>query len=613
MSVPESADGVRLQGERAVIEGKVDEDDPGESARLLSEEFAYLGYSLAIGRFFSDKEEVAAVGAPRVAFKGSVALFSLKGQRDSRGQQRDGRQQNPNEPPLLHLEGSQSGEYFGASLLALDLNGDGLDDLLVGAPMYCSPAKKDVSDEGRVHVFLSTGQRFELRQTLYGSRASEGRFGTALAAAGDLNHDGFPDVVIGAPYEDRGQGAVYLYRGGPGQGGLLLSGNYSQRIAAASLPRSPLSLGGFGFSFSSSALDVDGNGFSDLLVGAYLSDSAVLLRSRPIIGLTAVILLSNDSIDLSARCAVQSTSTSSSACITLKLCFNTANFEDGNRVRLRTSLVVDALMAPTGSERCYLLLENGQQRSTSVVDSIDLVRSSVPICSPRPYLVVMEEQAKIDNYLAPVLFSMRYELDTGGGGNQSADQITRENIYSVPVVEGATVNITTEAYLRACGRKAAKDCLSTLQLRPFVTLLEEGEGQEEEEEREAVGPIELIEGLHRKVRLQLTVVNVGEPAFGVKVNLTMDTAQLSLISLDSRCTVLETKEFNGTVIECSLGSGPLTDRSSVELTFAPFSSYREVHCTARLSAANRVDVGSSHLEEQFSFRRVKRAGISLRV
>lgn len=60
--------------------------------------------------------------------------------------------------PVLQLVGKQKGEYFGASLLSVDVNGDGFEDLLVGAPMYCSPAKKDVSDEGRVYVYLSSGQ-----------------------------------------------------------------------------------------------------------------------------------------------------------------------------------------------------------------------------------------------------------------------------------------------------------------------------------------------------------------------------------------------------------------------------------------------------------------------
>ncbi len=39
------------------------------------------------------------------------------------------------------------------------------------------------------------------------------RFGTAITAVPDLNLDGFSDVVVGAPLEDNGQGAIYIYYG----------------------------------------------------------------------------------------------------------------------------------------------------------------------------------------------------------------------------------------------------------------------------------------------------------------------------------------------------------------------------------------------------------------
>lgn len=44
------------------------------------------------------------------------------------------------------------GSYFGSSLCAVDLNMDGLSDLLVGAPMF-----SEVRDEGQVTVYLSKG------------------------------------------------------------------------------------------------------------------------------------------------------------------------------------------------------------------------------------------------------------------------------------------------------------------------------------------------------------------------------------------------------------------------------------------------------------------------
>ena len=47
---------------------------------------------------------------------------------------------------------SQLGSYFGGTMLSVDLNSDGMDDLLVGAPLYI----EDNYDDGRVYAFIST-------------------------------------------------------------------------------------------------------------------------------------------------------------------------------------------------------------------------------------------------------------------------------------------------------------------------------------------------------------------------------------------------------------------------------------------------------------------------
>jgi hypothetical protein len=53
---------------------------------------------------------------------------------------------------IQELEGKQVGEYFGAAVCVLDVNGDGLDDILVGAPHY-GAAK--AWDQGRIYVHLT--------------------------------------------------------------------------------------------------------------------------------------------------------------------------------------------------------------------------------------------------------------------------------------------------------------------------------------------------------------------------------------------------------------------------------------------------------------------------
>ena len=130
-------------------------------------------------------------------------------------------------------------------------------------------------------------------------KSQDARFGYALAAAPDLNHDGFTDLLVGAPLEDDHRGAIYLYHGD----GIYVVHNYKQvpvfclhlhfrrcisrcnqtdfcflplgflqRISGASI--SP-SIQYFGRSVSA-RLDLDGDELIDLAVGA--QGSAVMLR-----------------------------------------------------------------------------------------------------------------------------------------------------------------------------------------------------------------------------------------------------------------------------------------------------------------------------------------------
>ena len=95
-----------------------------------------------------------------------------------------------------------------------DLNGDGFSDVAIGAPYYDDVA----NDEGRVEVFLgsSTGVR---RQSAWvaGSGTFAGFDGDALDAAGDIDGDGFDDLIVGAAgYENPGEqpGRVWAFAGG---------------------------------------------------------------------------------------------------------------------------------------------------------------------------------------------------------------------------------------------------------------------------------------------------------------------------------------------------------------------------------------------------------------
>lgn len=125
----------------------------------------------------------------------------------------------------IQLEGVYSGSGAGFAVTGIgDFNGDGARDIAVGAPL-------GESQHGAGAVFVVFGPLradMNLREAdlrLLGE--SDGDLaGAALASPGDVDQDGYDDLLIGAPGADRGAvdgGAVYLVRGGPARGQRALS------------------------------------------------------------------------------------------------------------------------------------------------------------------------------------------------------------------------------------------------------------------------------------------------------------------------------------------------------------------------------------------------------
>lgn len=136
-----------------------------------------------------------------------------------------------------------------------DVNGDGLDDFAIGYPAA------DASS-GSVVVVLGGSSGFgNLNATTLNAPVRNARFGASVAGAGDVNGDGYGDVLVGAPlFADTtgtGVGAAYLYYGGPG--GLDASKPFQLTGPAAN--------GFFGQSVSSAG-DFNADGYDDVLIGA---------------------------------------------------------------------------------------------------------------------------------------------------------------------------------------------------------------------------------------------------------------------------------------------------------------------------------------------------------
>ena len=160
-------------------------------------------------------------------------------------------------------EGDQASANFGSSVsTAGDVNGDGYADIIVGAQGY----DNGESDEGRAFFFLgsATGLSSSASWTFESDQAG-GLLGCSVATAGDVNGDGFSDVVVGAFHYDNGQtdeGRAFVFHGsaaGPNaSAGWTAEGNQASAYFGQCVE---------------SAGDVNGDGYSDVIVGAYLYDN----------------------------------------------------------------------------------------------------------------------------------------------------------------------------------------------------------------------------------------------------------------------------------------------------------------------------------------------------
>ncbi|HEV2104996.1 MAG TPA: VCBS repeat-containing protein, partial [Candidatus Eisenbacteria bacterium] len=110
--------------------------------------------------------------------------------------------------PAWTWESNLAGAETGSALAAADVNGDGLMDLIVGSPGENSSA-------GHVDVFYSTslGPPSTPNWTFDGA-ATGGRFAASLAA-GDFNADGYGDFAAGSPLRNSAAGLIQFWRGGP--------------------------------------------------------------------------------------------------------------------------------------------------------------------------------------------------------------------------------------------------------------------------------------------------------------------------------------------------------------------------------------------------------------
>jgi len=164
----------------------------------------------------------------------------------------------PGTVPVWFVEGNQAGALLGSAVAgAGDVNGDGYDDVLVGASGYVNGG----GPEGRATLYLgSPGGLAPAPAWISAGNDAGVQYGASLAGAGDVNGDGYADVVIGSPGfsgGEAGEGRAVMYLGGPAGPSTTAAWTVEGNAAGAA----------FGSAIASAG-DVNGDGYADLIVGA---------------------------------------------------------------------------------------------------------------------------------------------------------------------------------------------------------------------------------------------------------------------------------------------------------------------------------------------------------
>ncbi|XP_042855750.1 integrin alpha-7-like isoform X1 [Penaeus japonicus] len=509
------------------------------------EDFDLFGYSVTSGKFLSS-EILYAAGATRGAKSlGKVILFAFP------------RLEEMQLEVVYEWVGTQIGENFGASLVAADTNGDGFSDLVVGAPIFF---RADAIDMGKVVLYKTALKQGYVTmeasdRRYYGSAKAGARFGTTLAACGDLNQDGYEDIAVGAPWEDD-QGAVYIYLGSL-QG---LRPKFSQHLTPQhfSVP-----LSGFGMSISR-GIDIDVNGYPDLAIGSFLSGHVAVLRSRPVVSIAGLITSSPTSV------ALNDTS------LELLVCFDHRGFNAPSELGLKGNITLDYKFL---SPRAFFPDTNTFVKSFSQTTLIGEQRC-------QEYAVKLKAD-KIDAR-QPILMRVEWELDH----SQSSQ------LLSQPIMDPGHLASKTEhvGIITGCEKDGDETC--RVDLRVETTLLDQ----------ETV----FVIGGEDKPSVTVTVFNTGEPVFLPNVTVSVNPPLALLLPNTHNCDFPSAD--NRTFLACHLRN-PIMPHEKDEVKVAIDISQLDDRAT---NSSIRVEVAGEGTEARpqdnaFAYALPMRAEASLKL
>ncbi|XP_019750898.1 integrin alpha-V [Hippocampus comes] len=479
---------------------------------------SYLGYSVTVADFNDDAKEDYVTGVPR----GDKALGYVN--------ILNGR----NMESMVNFTGSQMAAYFGHSVAASDVNRDGLMDLLVGAPLFMDRGSDGkLREVGQVCVYLGRGGfSFQPPRMLVGSEVYA-RYGSSVAALGDLNMDGYNDVAISAPYGGPGHlGQVYIHNGGPQGPSQAPSQVLRGEWASSSMPAS------FGYSMTGNT-DIDRNGYPDLLVGVFGADRAVLYRARPVISVNATLDISPQIINPEEKSCVLPASGVAVSCFKVKYCLKASGPGAPASLTFGVDVLLDRLKQKDSAKRVLFL----HGRSVGYAKNVTLSNGGGPACEEQH--VFLRDDRDFRDKITPISVVLEYTLDYGRAQDRSGLR---------PVLDvAAPPNVTRQAHILL-------DCGDDNICKPDLRLSVQSDRSE------------MAIGDDNAVTLEIVAENRGEGAYEAELHVfppqQADFTGVVRSQTLSRLSCAYKKENRTKMVVCDLGN-PMKGGSKVlaELRF----------------------------------------------
>uniref|UniRef100_A0A8I3XD66 Integrin alpha-8 n=1 Tax=Callithrix jacchus TaxID=9483 RepID=A0A8I3XD66_CALJA len=369
---------------------------------------SYLGYSVAAGEFTGDSQQELVAGVPRGAQNfGYVSIIN-----------------STDMTFIQNFTGEQMASYFGYTVVISDVNSDGLDDVLVGAPLFMEREfESNPREVGQIYLYLQVSSLlFRDPQILTGTETF-GRFGSAMAHLGDLNQDGYNDIAISVPFAGKDQrGQVLIYNGN--KGGLntkpsqVLQGVWASQAVPS----------GFGFTLRGDS-DIDKNDYPDLIVGAFGTGKVAVYRARPVVTVDAQLLLNPVIISLENKTCQIPDAMTSAACFSLRVCASVRGQSISNTIVLMADVQLDSLKQK-GAIKRTLFLDNHQAHR---VFPLVIKRQKSHQC--QDFIVYLRDETEFRDKLSPINISLNYSLD---------ESTFKEGLEVKPILNYYRENVVSE-------------------------------------------------------------------------------------------------------------------------------------------------------------------------